>query len=111
MREVDQPQHAIDHGVAERDQRVDGADGERVDKLLQEKADHRRDGAEGRGRGARPSRRAGLGSREVEDELAVDDLVEEHRRLLELALVVELDRARQALALGLLQLLDDASRG
>ena len=28
MGEVDEPQHAVDHGVAERDQRVDAADGE-----------------------------------------------------------------------------------
>ena len=40
MREVDQLQHAIDHGVAERDQGIDGADGERVDQLLQQEADH-----------------------------------------------------------------------
>src|SRR5882724_12273284 len=54
-----------------------------------------------------PFARVRLRGREFEDELAVDDLVEEHGRLLQLALVGELDQPGQALALGLVQLGDD----
>ena len=40
MGEVDQPHHAIDHGVAERDEPIDGADGEREDQLLEKIVEH-----------------------------------------------------------------------
>ena len=37
VREIDQPQHAVDHRVAERDERVDRAERETVDELLEER--------------------------------------------------------------------------
>jgi hypothetical protein len=37
VREVDEPQHAVDHGVAERDQGVDRPQGEAVDELLEKR--------------------------------------------------------------------------
>ena len=40
--EVDELQHAVDHRVAERDQRVDGAGGQAVDEVLEEVARHSR---------------------------------------------------------------------
>ena len=36
VREVDEAQHAVHHRVPERDQRVDGAEREAVDELLEE---------------------------------------------------------------------------
>ena len=36
VREVDEPQHPVHHRVAERDQRIDGAEREAVDELLEE---------------------------------------------------------------------------
>ena len=36
VREVDEPEDAVDHGVAQRDQRVDAAQHQAVDDLLQE---------------------------------------------------------------------------
>jgi hypothetical protein len=36
MREVDEPEHAIDHRVSERDQCVDRTEGDTVDELLKE---------------------------------------------------------------------------
>jgi hypothetical protein len=36
VREVDEAQHAVHHGVPERDQRIDGTEREPVDELLQE---------------------------------------------------------------------------
>jgi hypothetical protein len=40
VREVDQLEDAVHHGVAERDQRVDGSDREAVDQLLRQQLDH-----------------------------------------------------------------------
>ena len=42
MGEVDELQDAVDHGVAERDQGVDGAQREAVDEVLEEVAHHGR---------------------------------------------------------------------
>ena len=36
MSKIDEAQDAIDHGVAERDQRIDRAQGKTVDQLLEE---------------------------------------------------------------------------
>jgi len=36
MGEIDEPEHAINHRVAERDERVYGSEGEAVEKLLEE---------------------------------------------------------------------------
>ena len=35
--EIDQPQHPVDHRVAKRDERVDGADRQRIDDLLEDR--------------------------------------------------------------------------
>ncbi len=43
MGEVDEAQHSVDHGVAERDKRIDAAEGNAVNDLLQQFAHARRE--------------------------------------------------------------------
>ena len=57
VREVDHEQHAVDHGVADRDQTVDGAEREAEDQLLGQ------DRQDVHGLRSRPDRRGGCGRR------------------------------------------------